>query len=59
VPLYPLTPGLYIVAALGIVLHAAVARPAEAALGMLTVALGVPLYWLQQRNRRMANGVDE
>jgi basic amino acid/polyamine antiporter, APA family len=46
VPFYPVTPALYVMAALTIVLHAAVERPTEAAYATLTILAGMPFYFL-------------
>jgi APA family basic amino acid/polyamine antiporter len=46
VPLYPLLPVAYVLMALAVVLYTALERPTEAALGLLTVLTGLPLYFL-------------
>jgi basic amino acid/polyamine antiporter, APA family len=59
VPAYPLTPALFIVAAVAIVLNTIFARPGEALIGLGIVATGVPVYfawkayfsWSRRRER--------
>ena len=46
VPLYPLTPLLFILAAAAIVLNTFIAQPGRAAIGLAVVLLGVPVYLL-------------
>jgi basic amino acid/polyamine antiporter, APA family len=45
VPAYPLTPALFIVAAVAIVVNTIFARPGEALIGLGIVATGVPVYF--------------
>jgi APA family basic amino acid/polyamine antiporter len=54
VPGYPLTPALFIVAALAIVANTVVARPVQALAGIGIVLLGTPAYllWTRQRGPR-------
>ena len=47
VPAYPLVPCIYLAAAVWLVLYTAIERPMEAALGLITVLAGVPLYFFQ------------
>ena len=49
VPLYPLTPGLYLVFAAVIVGHSLIHRPIESAFGIATVLAGLPVYWLWRK----------
>jgi APA family basic amino acid/polyamine antiporter len=49
VPLYPFTPGLYLVFATIIVGHSLIHRPIESAFGVATVLAGLPLYWLWRK----------
>jgi APA family basic amino acid/polyamine antiporter len=53
VPGYPLTPALFIVAALAIVANTIVARPVQALAGIGIVLVGTPAYllWTRQRGR--------
>ncbi len=44
VPGYPLTPALFIAAAVAIVVNTALARPVQALVGLGIVATGVPVY---------------
>jgi APA family basic amino acid/polyamine antiporter len=55
VPGYPLTPALFIVAALAIVANTIVARPVQALAGIGIVLVGTPAYllWTRQRSRRL------
>jgi APA family basic amino acid/polyamine antiporter len=48
-PGYPVTPLLFVLAALGIVLSTFLAHPGRAALGTSMVAAGAPAYWLWTR----------
>lgn len=50
-PGYPVTPALFIVAALAIVANTIVAQPAQSAIGLAFAVAGVPAYWLWQRQR--------
>jgi APA family basic amino acid/polyamine antiporter len=49
VPGYPLTPVLFIAAAVAIVLNTVVARPVQALIGLGIVATGVPAYFVWKR----------
>ena len=51
VPGYPVTPALFIVAALAIVANTIVARPVQALAGIGIVLLGTPAYLLWTRQR--------
>ncbi|MGH6629333.1 MAG: APC family permease, partial [Burkholderiales bacterium] len=57
VPLYPLVPILFILVAAGIVLNTFVTDWANARIGVLLIATGVPVYFLWQRwaHRRKAS----
>jgi APA family basic amino acid/polyamine antiporter len=48
VPGYPWVPGLFILTTLAAAGFMAVRQPLEAGMGLLTVALGVPVYWLMR-----------
>jgi len=54
VPGYPVTPALFIAAAVAIVLNTVVARPVQALIGLGIVASGLPAYfvwmWLARRS---------
>jgi APA family basic amino acid/polyamine antiporter len=52
VPGYPWVPLLFVVGTLGAASFMAFREPLEAALGLLTVASGLPIYWLQGRRSR-------
>jgi APA family basic amino acid/polyamine antiporter len=49
VPFYPVTPCAYIAAAGMVVLYTIVERPTEAGLGLATVLVGVPFYFLGRK----------
>ncbi len=51
VPGYPWTAGLFVLAAAYVVLSSVLANPAHAGVGALLIALGVPVYVLQTRNK--------
>jgi APA family basic amino acid/polyamine antiporter len=51
-PGYPLTPALFIAAALVIVANTIVAQPAQSAIGLAFAAAGVPAYTLWRRRRQ-------
>jgi APA family basic amino acid/polyamine antiporter len=57
VPGYPLTPALFIVAAVAIVLNTALARPVQALVGLGIVATGIPAFFVW-RWRAAANARD-
>ncbi len=46
VPGYPWIPGLFILVTLAAAGFMAVREPREAAMGLLTVVIGIPVYWL-------------
>ncbi len=48
-PLYPLTPILFIVAGLGIVVNTFIADRTNAVIGAVIIAVGVPVYFLWKR----------
>ena len=52
VPLYPVTPILFVASALVIVLHTVLTNPARGAIGLGGAFLGVPIYYLWQRSAR-------
>src|SRR5258708_29199195 len=54
VPGYPLTPALFIAAAVAIVVNTALARPVQALVGLAIVATGIPAY-LVWRGRAAAD----
>jgi APA family basic amino acid/polyamine antiporter len=49
VPGYPWVPGLFILTTLAAAVFMAARQPLEAGMGLLTVALGIPAYWLMRR----------
>ncbi|MBV6522245.1 MAG: Serine/threonine exchanger SteT [Gemmatimonadaceae bacterium] len=51
VPGYPLTPILFVLAAIALVGNTIVTQPAQAAKGLLIVFLGIPAYWFWNRRR--------
>ncbi len=46
---YPWVPGVFVVGTLAATALMASRQPLEAGLGLLTVALGFPVYWLMRR----------
>jgi APA family basic amino acid/polyamine antiporter len=50
-PGYPWVPGLFVLATLGVALFMAVGEPYQAGVGLLTIALGIPIYGLIRRAR--------
>jgi APA family basic amino acid/polyamine antiporter len=55
VPGYPVTPAAFIVVTLAISGFLIAHQPREALLGLLTVASGLPMYWLRPRRRPSPN----
>lgn len=51
-PLYPWLPGGYIAASVWILAYTVAGHPRETALGVLTIAAGLPLYWYRRRAAR-------
>jgi len=49
VPGYPWVPGLFIITTLTAAGFMAARQPFEAGMGLLTIGLGVPVYWLMRR----------
>ena len=54
VPLFPLTPLLFIAFSFWILTYTLRGRPKESLLGVLTVLLGLPLYYYWRRRNRLA-----
>jgi len=52
VPGYPLVPILFAATAFAIVLNTLIATPRESILGLAFIALGIPVYWIQQKLRK-------
>lgn len=50
VPGYPVTPAVFVAAALGLMISTILQRPRESLLGLGFIALGVPLYFLFRRS---------
>ncbi len=46
IPGYPWRPALFVLATLGAAAFMVVRQPGEALIGLTTLALGLPLYWL-------------
>jgi APA family basic amino acid/polyamine antiporter len=59
VPLYPVVPGLFVLASIWMAVFTLRGRPKESLLGLLTVAAGVPFYFLlrflNKRGREVAS----
>jgi APA family basic amino acid/polyamine antiporter len=53
---YPLVPALYIVANLAIAANMLVQRPRECGIGLATLAIGLPFYWIFARGSRPQDG---
>jgi APA family basic amino acid/polyamine antiporter len=49
VPGYPVTPALFVVAALALVINTVATEPGQALRGLVVVAVGVPAYWIWKR----------
>ena len=49
---YPLTPAIFVVASLAIVLNAIVTNPRVTGLGLLVILAGIPIYWWFTRGTR-------
>jgi APA family basic amino acid/polyamine antiporter len=49
VPGYPVTPAVFVAAALGLMISTILQRPRESLLGLGFIALGVPFYYLFRR----------
>jgi basic amino acid/polyamine antiporter, APA family len=48
---YPITPAIFVIASLAIVLNAIYSNPRVTGAGLLLIASGIPLYWWFQRQR--------
>jgi basic amino acid/polyamine antiporter, APA family len=48
---YPITPAIFVIASLAIVLNAIYTNPRVTVTGLLLIASGIPLYWWFQRQR--------
>ena len=51
VPGYPWVPGLFVLTTLAIAAFMVAREPLESVLGVLTIALALPLYWLRRREQ--------
>jgi len=58
VPGYPITPLLFVAAALAVVVNTVVTQPGRAALGLLVTAVGVPAFFLWPARRNRGSGGD-
>ena len=56
VPGYPLVPILFALTAGAIVVNTLIQTPRESLLGLAFIALGIPVYWIQNAVRRRAAG---
>ena len=56
VPGYPLTPILFVLAAIAIVGNTILTQPKQAAIGLGVVFLGAPAFWFWNRQRPSAEG---
>ena len=59
VPGYPITPLLFVAAALAVVVNTVVTQPRRAALGLIVTVIGVPVFfvWRARRDRTAPGGV--
>lgn len=57
VPLYPLTPALFVIAGAAIVISTMLAQPRDAAIGIAVVLAGAPAYLIWRRRLRTAAAV--
>jgi APA family basic amino acid/polyamine antiporter len=48
---YPITPAIFVLASLAIVLNAIFTNPRVTGIGLLLIASGIPIYWWFQRQR--------
>jgi APA family basic amino acid/polyamine antiporter len=48
---YPITPAIFVLASLAIVLNAIFTNPRVTGIGLLLIASGIPVYWWFQRQR--------
>ncbi|MBC7562499.1 MAG: amino acid permease [Gemmatimonadaceae bacterium] len=55
VPLYPLTPLLFVIAGSAIVINTVIAQPRDAAIGIAVVLAGAPAYLIWRRRLRAAS----
>jgi len=46
---YPVVPVLYVLFCIGLVINTLITRPREAAIGLILILLGIPVYFLLQR----------
>jgi len=51
VPGYPWIPGLFLFCTLAVAFAAIIRQPVESAVGLMTIATGLPVYWLMKRIR--------
>ncbi len=56
VPGYPWVPGLFVLTTLAIAAFMVAREPLESGLGLLTIALALPLYWLRRREQPESAG---
>lgn len=56
IPGYPWIPGLFVITTLGAAAFLVARQPTESALGLATVLLGLPVYWLLRRRRGAGPG---
>jgi APA family basic amino acid/polyamine antiporter len=54
---YPVTPALYVIAALVLLGNMLRETPTESLAGLAIIALGLPAYWVFHRGYRAAEGV--
>ncbi len=49
---YPVVPAVFILFCIGLVFNTIFARPREAAIGMILILLGIPVYWLMKKLKK-------
>jgi APA family basic amino acid/polyamine antiporter len=53
---YPFVPAIFIIFCIGLFVNTIATRPREAAIGLVLILLGIPVYWLlKKRNRNREN----
>lgn len=55
---YPIVPGIVVLFCAGLFINTFFTRPREAALGMVLMLTGVPMYWWFKRNNKQVENLD-
>jgi len=53
---YPVVPVFYILFCIGLFINTIVSKPREAAIGLILIAAGIPVYWILQKRNSRARG---